>query len=74
LCQSRVAYLGLVLEKEMRDPILMFPLPKTLKQLRDPILMFPLPKTLKQLRDPILMFPLPKTETIEGLFVGDRIL
>jgi hypothetical protein len=41
LCQSRVTYLGLVLEKEMRDlgedrirPILMFPLPKTLKQLR----------------------------------------
>jgi hypothetical protein len=41
LCQSRVIYLGLVLEKEMRalgedriHPILMFPLPKTLKQLR----------------------------------------
>jgi hypothetical protein len=41
LCQSRVTYLGLVLEKEMRSlgedrirPILMFPLPKTLKQLR----------------------------------------
>jgi hypothetical protein len=40
LCQSRVTYLGLVLEKEMRSledrihPILTFPLPKTLKQLR----------------------------------------
>jgi hypothetical protein len=41
LCQSRVTYLGLVLEKEMRAlgedrirPILMFPLPKILKQLR----------------------------------------
>jgi hypothetical protein len=41
LCQSRVTYLGLILEKEMRSlgedrihPILMFPLPKTLKQLR----------------------------------------
>jgi hypothetical protein len=41
LCQSRVTYLGLVLEKEMRTlredricPILMFPLLKTLKQLR----------------------------------------
>jgi hypothetical protein len=41
LCQSRVTYLGLVLEKEMRSLgedrirlILMFPLPKTLKQLR----------------------------------------
>jgi hypothetical protein len=41
LCQSRVTYLGLVMEKEMRAlgedrirPILMFPLPKTLKQLR----------------------------------------
>jgi hypothetical protein len=38
LCQSRVTYLGLVLEKQMREdrihPILMFPLPKTLKQLR----------------------------------------
>jgi hypothetical protein len=41
LCQSRVTYLGLVLEEEMRalveeriHPILMFPLPKTLKQLR----------------------------------------
>jgi hypothetical protein len=41
LCQSRVTYLGLVLEKEMRAlgedrirPILTFPLPKTLKQLR----------------------------------------
>jgi hypothetical protein len=41
LCQSRVTYLGLVLEKEMRAlgenkicPILMVPLPKTLKQLR----------------------------------------
>jgi hypothetical protein len=39
-CQSRVTYLGLVLEKEMRaladriHMILMFPLPKTLKQLR----------------------------------------
>jgi hypothetical protein len=41
LCQSRVTYLGLVLEKEMSSigedricPILMFPLPKTLMQLR----------------------------------------
>jgi hypothetical protein len=41
LCQSRVTYLGLVLEKEMRSlgeericPILMFPVPKTLKELR----------------------------------------
>jgi hypothetical protein len=41
LCQSRVTYLGLVLEKEMRaigedriHPILMFHLPKALKQLR----------------------------------------
>jgi hypothetical protein len=41
LCQSRVTYLGLVLEKEIRSlgedrirPILMFPLPKSLKQLR----------------------------------------
>jgi hypothetical protein len=41
LCQSRVTYLGLVLEKEVRSlgeyrihPILMFPVPKTLKQLR----------------------------------------
>jgi hypothetical protein len=41
LCQSRVIYLGLVLEKEMRalgedriHPILTFPLPKTLKQLK----------------------------------------
>jgi hypothetical protein len=41
LCQSRVIHLGLVLEKEMKAlgedrirPILMFPLPKTLKQLR----------------------------------------
>jgi hypothetical protein len=41
LCQSKVTYLGLVLEKEMRALgedriylILMFPLPKTLKQLR----------------------------------------
>jgi hypothetical protein len=41
LCQSRFTYLGLVLEKEMRalgedkiHPVLMFPLPKTLKQLR----------------------------------------
>jgi hypothetical protein len=41
LYQSRVTYLGLVLEKEMRalredriHPILMFPLPKTLKQSR----------------------------------------
>jgi hypothetical protein len=41
LCQSRVTYLGLVLEKEIRSlgedrirPILMFPLPKTLKQQR----------------------------------------
>jgi hypothetical protein len=41
LCQSRVTYLGLILEKEMRTlgedricPVLMFPLPKTLKQLR----------------------------------------
>jgi hypothetical protein len=41
LCQSKVTYLGLVLEKEVRPlgedrilPILMFPLPKTLKQLR----------------------------------------
>jgi hypothetical protein len=41
LCQSRVIYLGLVLEKEMRALgedriclILLFPLPKTLKQLR----------------------------------------
>jgi hypothetical protein len=41
LCQSRVTYLGLVLEKEMRSlgenricPILTFPLPKTLQQLR----------------------------------------
>jgi hypothetical protein len=40
-CQSRVTYLGLVLEKKMRSlgedrihPILTFPLPKTLKQLR----------------------------------------
>jgi hypothetical protein len=39
LCQTRVAYLVLVLEKEMRAlredricPILTFPLPKTLKQ------------------------------------------
>jgi hypothetical protein len=40
LCQSRVTYLGLVLEKEMRSledrihPILTFPIPKTLKPLR----------------------------------------
>jgi hypothetical protein len=41
LCQSRVTYLGLVLEKEMRSlgedricSILIFPVPKTLKQLR----------------------------------------
>jgi hypothetical protein len=41
LYQSRVTYLGLVLEKEIRSlgeerisPILMFPLPKSLKQLR----------------------------------------
>jgi hypothetical protein len=41
LCHSRVTYLGLVLEKEMRalgedriHLILMFPLSKTLKQLR----------------------------------------
>jgi hypothetical protein len=41
LYQSRVTYLGLVLEKEMRAlgedrtcPILMVSLPKTLKQLR----------------------------------------
>jgi hypothetical protein len=41
LCQSRITYLGLVLEKEMRSlgediihPILMFPLPKTIKQIR----------------------------------------
>jgi hypothetical protein len=41
LCQSRVTYLGLVLEKEMRAlgedkicPTLMFSLPKTVKQLR----------------------------------------
>jgi hypothetical protein len=41
LCQSKVTYLCLVLEKKMRSlgedricPILMFPLPKTLKQLR----------------------------------------
>jgi hypothetical protein len=41
LCQSRVTYLDLVLEKEMGTlgedrihPIVMFPLPKTLKQLR----------------------------------------
>jgi hypothetical protein len=41
LCQSRVTYLGLVLEKEMRSlredricPILTFPLSKILKQLR----------------------------------------
>jgi hypothetical protein len=41
LCQSRITYLGLVLEKEMRalgedriHLIPMFPLPKTLKQLR----------------------------------------
>jgi hypothetical protein len=41
LFQSRVTYLGLVLEKEMRalgkhriSPILIFSLPKTLKQLR----------------------------------------
>jgi hypothetical protein len=41
LCQSKVTYLGLVLEKEMRalgedriHLILTFPLPKTLKQLR----------------------------------------
>jgi predicted LPLAT superfamily acyltransferase len=41
LCQSRVAYLGLFLEKEIRAlrkdrmlPILMFSLLKTLKQLR----------------------------------------
>jgi hypothetical protein len=41
LCQFRVTYLGLVLEKEIRSlgedricPILTFPLPKTLKQLR----------------------------------------
>jgi hypothetical protein len=41
VCQSRVTYFGLVLEKEMRalgedriHPILMFPLPKTLKHLR----------------------------------------
>jgi hypothetical protein len=41
LCESRVTYLGLVLEKEMRClgedricPILMFRLPKSLKQLR----------------------------------------
>jgi hypothetical protein len=41
LCQARVTYLGLILEKEMRSlgevrilPILMIPLPKTLKQLR----------------------------------------
>jgi hypothetical protein len=41
LCQSKVTYLGLVLEKELKalvedgiHPILMFPLPKTLKQLR----------------------------------------
>jgi hypothetical protein len=44
LCQSRVTYLGLVLEKEMRalgedriHPILTFPLPKTLKQLRNTV-------------------------------------
>jgi hypothetical protein len=41
LCQSRVTYLDLLLEKEMRSlgehricPILTFPLPKTVKQLR----------------------------------------
>jgi hypothetical protein len=41
LYQSRVTYLGLILEKEMRalredwiHPILTFPLSKTLKQLR----------------------------------------